>query len=204
MYPRDRARIGCETGIGEVIEFRVDKEKTINVLLFLIKEANGRGVRPSQYDLVKTIFLADRAHLNSYGRPITFDKYFAMSHGPVPSFAYDCLKPSFIWSAHNRSDAPWRSEKVGNKHRFSMGDSEADARKLSASDRKYLSDALTTVLSLGFKQVRRLTHDDPAYIAAWRDEEGTYAFPMDMGLLLDEADDAAIDDIRYLSEMIGA
>ena len=65
-------------------------------------------------------------------------------------------------------------------------------------------DAIGTVLSLTFSQIRRLTHEDRAYIAAWRDEEGTYAFPMDMTLLLDDADDETIDDIRYLAEMTAA
>lgn len=65
----------------------------------------------------------------------------------------------------------------------------------------YLSDSIVTVMSLNFGQLRKLTHEDRAYVSAWRDEEGAFAFPMDMGLLLDEVDDDVLDDIRYLSEM---
>ena len=46
----------------------------------------------TQYDIVKSLFLADKAHLNRYGRPITFDNYFAMKDGPVPNLAYNLLK----------------------------------------------------------------------------------------------------------------
>lgn len=187
-----------------MIEFHVQEEKVINAILFLIREANRRGQNPSQYDLVKAIFLADRAHLNRYGRPITFDSYVAMNHGPVPSFAYDCLKPSFRWNIIGLQTAPWVSEADGKVHRFSSPVNEPDLQKLSSSDQGFLMDAIGTVLSLTFSQIRRLTHEDRAYIAAWRDEEGTYAFPMDMTLLLDDADDETIDDIRYLAEMTAA
>lgn len=184
-----------------MIEFTVNKEKTINALLYLISEANRVGTKPTQYDLVKSTFLADRAHLNKFGRPITFDKYVAMKHGPVPSFAYDALKPSFVWPSVGRTSAPWISEQGYKSHLFSLSGEQPDMRKLSNSDVSCLSDALRTVLSLSFGQIRKLTHEDQAYVSAWRDEEDAHAFPMDMALLLDEPDDGALDDIRYLAEM---
>jgi uncharacterized phage-associated protein len=187
-----------------MIEFQVNKDKTLQSLLYLISEANARGRRPSQYDLVKATFLADRAHLNRYGRPITFDRYFAMEHGPVPSFAYDVLKPGFNWRTLNMGGAPWAAEALDKVHRFSIADVGPDMRKLSSSDQKCLADALTIVLSLTFKQIRKLTHEDRAYVDAWRDEEDSHAFPMNMELLLDEPDDASIDDLRHLAEATAA
>lgn len=183
-----------------MLQFTVNKEKTINALHYLICEANKRDVFPTQYELVKAVFLADRAHLNKFGRPITFDSYMAMLHGPVPSFAYDALKQTFNWKSVELETAPWLSKQDGRVHRFSSPNSTADSRKLSTSDQNCLSDALGTVLSLTFEQIRRLTHEDRAYVSAWRDEEGIYAFPIDMSLLLDEQDDGAIDDLRYLAE----
>ena len=191
-------------GVIGMIEFQINREKSVNALLFLICEANKRGQEPSQYDLVKAVFLADRAHLNKCGRPVTYDRYVAMNHGPVPSFAYDCLKPDFQWGSMGMDAAPWESEADGKVHRFSAPANEPDARKLSDSDRRFLKDAIGTVLSLTFGQIRRLTHDDRAYVAAWRDEEGTNAFPMDMALLLDDNDEGTIEDIKYLAEMSAA
>jgi uncharacterized phage-associated protein len=172
-------------------------------LLFLISEAQERGQAPSQYDLLKAIFLADRAHLNQYGRPVTFDRYVAMKHGPVPSFAYDVLKPGFDWRKVGKNQAPWISAAGHKKHLFSPGQERPDLRKLSGTDRRCLSDALGTVLSLTFGQIRKLTHDDRAYLAAWKDEEGAKAFPINIEHLLDDPSDDAVDDLRYFAEMSG-
>lgn len=185
-----------------MVSFRVHKNKTINALLHLMHAANSLNYRPSQYDLVKSLFLADRAHLNGFGRPITFDSYVAMTHGPVPSFAYNTLKPEFAWASVERNQAPWSSEADGKVRRFTANE-PTDAKILSGSDISALGSALSTIMSLSFGQVRKLTHEDAAYVAAWRDEEDRFAFPMNMELLLDEADDGAIDDIRYLAEMAG-
>ena len=187
-----------------MISFEVNKEKVLNAVLFLIREANSRGKNPSQYDLVKALFLADRGHLNKYGRPITFDRYVAMIHGPVPSFSYDMLKPGFNWGTCNLRSAPWNAVADNKVHRFSLGDNAPDIHKLSLSDQEFLTDAIATTLSLTFGQIRKLTHEDLAYIAAWKDEEGTSAFDMDMALLLDDYSSETIDDIRYLAEMTAA
>ena len=187
-----------------MLQFRVNREKTVGALLHLIGEANARGSKPSQYDLVKSLFLADRAHLNKFGRPITFDKYVAMAHGPVPSYAYDLLKTAFNWDSVGRDSAPWLSEQDGKAHRFSVTERTATEKTLSPTDRACLNDALGTVLSLTFGQIRRLTHEDRAYVSAWRDEEETNAFPMDMTLLLDEVDEETIDELHYLAEMTAA
>lgn len=187
-----------------MIHFKANTEKIINSLLYLIQKANELGTKPSQYELVKSIFLADKAHLNKYGRPITFDNYVAMTHGPVPSLAYDLLKPTFNWQQMNRSGSPWGSEAEENKHIFSITSTPPDQSKLSKTDIKDLESSLQTILSLSFKQVRKLTHGDPAYIAAWRDEEDRQSFQMDMRLFFDSYDEDSIEDLQYLSEMTNA
>ena len=66
--------------------------KILDTICFVIAEARERSKSVDQYDIVKTIFLADKKHLNKYGRPITFDNYHAMKFGPVPSLTYNFLK----------------------------------------------------------------------------------------------------------------
>src|SRR6266498_1480167 len=46
--------------------FKPDKERILEAILFLIGRTSGL----SQHEIVKSLFLADRAHLNTYGRPI--------------------------------------------------------------------------------------------------------------------------------------
>ncbi|WP_409530306.1 Panacea domain-containing protein [Shinella sp.] len=45
-----------------------------------------------RFHALKTLYYADRAHLQRYGRPITGDRYIAMENGPVPSYAYNAVK----------------------------------------------------------------------------------------------------------------
>ena len=45
----------------------------------------------TQYFIGKLLYLADKAHFLDWGRPITFDRYVAMVHGPVPSAVRNML-----------------------------------------------------------------------------------------------------------------
>src|SRR5436189_4235490 len=67
-------------------------QRIVAAISLIIDEAREAGQPITQYDIVKSLFLADRSSLNKYGRPITFDNYAAMKDGPVPSLAYNFLK----------------------------------------------------------------------------------------------------------------
>ena len=41
--------------------------------------------------LVKLVYLVDRQALLTFGRPVTFDHFFCMIHGPVVSSTMDCI-----------------------------------------------------------------------------------------------------------------
>ncbi|WP_312808757.1 Panacea domain-containing protein [Agrobacterium cavarae] len=70
------------------MRFSVDKEKTIEALLYIVTRYGEAG----RFHALKTLYFADREHLRLYGRPITGDRYIAMDNGPVPSYAYNALK----------------------------------------------------------------------------------------------------------------
>lgn len=57
--------------------------QTLNYLAFL----QGGEKKISQMKAYKLIWLADRYHLRQYGRTITYDQYYALPHGIVPSNA---------------------------------------------------------------------------------------------------------------------
>lgn len=163
-------------------------DRILAALVYVIGEAGKRGRNVSQYDLVKTLFLADRAHLNEWGRPITFDNYAAMKHGPVPSLAYDLLKAnSKALKDYQIGVLPWvsKDQGMGKKHFFPVEPFFPSGDYLSESDTEALSDSLGTVLRLGFGQIRRLTHEDPAYVEAWREDGGKAAYEMNLALLFD-------------------
>lgn len=174
-----------------------DKEKIQEAILYLME----RQPNLSQYEIVKSIFLADRSHMNRYGRPVTFDNYVAMEHGPVPSLAYDALKPKFNFKTTFSAERPWSSIPDKDNRYINRFTPMREPRKeyLSASDMKTLDSALGTVLSLSFNQLRKLTHEDQAYIEAWERRGNAASVKMRLSLLIDQDGDELEDELVYLS-----
>jgi len=76
------------------LEFRPKLDKILELLLYLAHK------RPDadKYQAVKLLYLADREHFSRFGRPITFENYYALWYGPVASNALDLLnqKPGIM------------------------------------------------------------------------------------------------------------
>ena len=70
---------------------------------------------------------------------------------------------------------------------------------LSPSDMAALSEALTIISGLTFGQVRRLTHSDPAYKEAWGAATESNSIPMSLGLLFDEPNFEAAENLEFIS-----
>jgi uncharacterized phage-associated protein len=174
--------------------------RIIEAILFLVSEAARLGVPLTQYDCVKSIFIADRAHLNKYGRPITFDNYVAMTHGPVPSRTYDILKEKIA------ADLPWsrRAAPEIGETCFAYENPKRGASEdvLSQTDFDELRTSLTVVKALRFNQIKRITHLDPAYVDAWDDESERAQFPMSYALLFDTPNDEKAEEISFYSKHI--
>lgn len=145
----------------------------------------------TQYQIVKALFLADRAHLNKWGRPVTFDNYCAMFYGPVPSLSYDLLKPNNNYKTIFHEDHPWKSapNPRNPKARTYFASMEADYDHLSGSDIEELDAAVDIVSKLDFDGLKNLTHRDPAWKAAWAQHtKDADSIPMKLALLLDNGD----------------
>lgn len=186
-----------------VVKLQPDVPKIVEAVLLLVREASRRGKTITQYEIVKSFFLADRSHLNRYGRPITFDNYYAMKHGPVPTFTYNLLKEQDREVAEAGGQLPWRrvGRPTGNAFDF-FGNRDPDEDALAPSEVEALLDSFATVKSLGFNQVRKLTHEDAAYVDAWEGDEendnGSYA--MSLAMLLDVPDQGLARDLAFVSK----
>lgn len=186
---------------GRVVRLKPNRTKIIAAIHHVLLGAQKRGQRPSQYQLAKALFLADRSHLNRFGRPITFDNYVAMNHGPVPSTAYDLLKRSPEESGNERPALPWRRHRDAASPSKYLYEAEPfdSADYLSVSDQECLDDGLSVVLGMSFGQLRKLTHEDIAYILAWGDG-AQQAVPMDLALMFETHDPEAAEQIAFASE----
>lgn len=173
--------------------------KIIASILFLLERA---GKPLTQYQIVKAVFLADRSHLNEYGRPVTYDNYVAMEHGPVPSDTYGWLmNPQQMAQRHGIQTVPWESSARSSSPRTRefAPMQQYDAKELSPSDESALQEALSFVSSLDFNDLRRLTHKDPAWKAAW-DTRGQSKGPgMEYSLLFDTQDDEQAEFVAFSS-----
>lgn len=70
------------------ITFLFKREKAIEVILYLVDKIPDSDV----YGICKLLYLADKTHLEKYGRFIFGETYCAMENGPTPSNTYDLLK----------------------------------------------------------------------------------------------------------------
>ena len=170
-------------------------------ILHVIREADSRQLRVSQFDILKALFLADRAHLNQYGRPITFDEYVAMTDGPVPSLAYDLLKEALEAGREAGVEAPlWKWERDGDKKRRFYGATRDSSKEiLSETDIEELTKALVTVKRWGYKKTWDYVHEDVAYKDAWSKRENKDQNPMDYALLFDSPNEEAADTLKFAS-----
>ena len=168
-------------------------------ITFVIALGEKRRISVTQYDILKTFFLADKTHLNKYGRPITFDNYYAMRAGPVPSETYNLLKET-KWKPRQNKITWTRTSCPDGRFLYTNADVRTIYDMLSESDKNALSDAFTIIKSLTFSQIKKLTHDDPAYEEAWREESNEEAFLMSLGMLFDSPDFEEAEALEFQSK----
>lgn len=190
---------------GEAERFRVrlkpNRKRILEATLFLIQEGERLQSPLTQYEIVKSLFLADVAHLEKYGRPITFDNYFALEFGPVPEAAYDMLKPNFDPRSHyDEAWPPWRREHAHGKAYYFRGPSrDPNLRVLSKSDVGALAAAIDEVKALRFGGVVDKTHRNPAYIDAWSRKGDKASAAMDYARVMSEPDEELAAEVAEAS-----
>jgi len=156
------------------LKFRPKLDKIVELLLYLAQRAPG----VDKYQAVKFFYLADREHLARYGRPITFDNYYALWYGPVASKALDLIEgdrwvmraakierlpfTTTLGKAPNGSDTIFLSDPL-RKVNFDL---------FSKSDIRTFDEIIEKYKGYSFKQLMDLTHEHEAYKEAWEKRRG--------------------------------
>lgn len=140
--------------------FHIDREKTINSALYILKSLGGQS---DFHKLFKILYFADQKHLVKYGTPITGDTYVAMAHGPVPSKLYDRLKALRNIFGDNADDNG--TFKIVENH-FVSSLKEPDMDSLAPSNINCLNDAIHENKNLSFKALADKSHGE-----AWKAAE---------------------------------
>lgn len=183
------------------MRLKPNHKRILEATLFLIQQGEKQSRPVTQYQIVKSLFLADVAHLERYGRPVTFDNYHALEFGPVPEAAYDMLKPAFDPVPYpSEAWPPWHREPAGNRAFYYRGPArEPNLRMLSKSDVTALSAALKEVQALGFGGVKDKTHENPSYKEAWAKRGSKRAAPMNYARVMAKPDELLATDLAEAS-----
>ena len=132
------------------IHFNINTQKAIEAVLWIIQKGES-----NLYNIMKILYAAEKYHLNTYGRPITGDRYVAMEHGTVPSWIYNTAKVKKPGFGFYRADNLLKAERP------------ADLDYLSESDIEALGKGFAEYAKSGFEKVRNKNHKDNAWENAY-------------------------------------
>jgi len=164
-----------------------------------VTQAAGRllrrhGGRMPYLKLLKLLYLADRSALLKHGRPISFDRFVAMPHGPVLSRTYDLIASE----PDPRTPSYWRT--------YISPAEKYEVRLLTDTPVDQLSPAEVAIIDEVFAEfgdwdkwkLVEFTHGLPEY----RDPEGSSA-PIPVRSIL-FAEGWSEEDVREVEDALGA
>lgn len=150
------------------INDRFDVTKAIATVGYLVQRTGA-----SMYAVMKMLYLADKMHLDRYGRFIAGDHYVAMKQGPVPSCTYRMIR-------HIRGEESGHPEYLVASdyfaYRIEKGDHiidllrNPDVDELSESDTECLDEIAEIYNKMGKWAVRAMSHD-AAWTAGWNSKK---------------------------------
>lgn len=181
------------------VVYKKNPAKIIEGLIWIANKKPGID----HYHIVKTLFIADKLHLNKYGRPIFGDTYVAMEYGPVPSFALDLINVNKqVLTPDQISEI--RESLVVNQVdsiKYILSKRASNFNLFSGTDLKCLEQAFNLVEPLSFGELMELTHKEKAWDKAWHGkEEGKRSVQMEIEAFVDEDNEHKDELIRYIRE----
>jgi hypothetical protein len=158
------------------LRFEFDEKKGVEALVYIASKWPG----VTAFFASKTLFFAEKMHLNRFARPIAADTFVAMPNGPVPSTLYDFLRGN-LGNAGD-PDAVTSGLSTEGYPRITAARSP-DLESLSTSDIECLDEAIAFCRPRRFNVLSHLTHQERAYLDA------PLNGPMDYEAMIDEANE---------------
>jgi uncharacterized phage-associated protein len=142
-----------------MLRFPFDEKKALEALVWVTKAWPGI----TAYYAAKVFFIADKAHLNKYGRPVVGDRFIAMDHGPVPSAIYDWFKGNLdLMGDPEALLASVSFERVG-RYVKAEAKRNPDISYLAESDIETLAKAVEFCQARPLSVLSAITHREPAW-----------------------------------------
>lgn len=137
-----------------MIKYEFDKEKSINVILYIAERLKRRDF----HKIFKILYFADREMLAEWGCPITGDTYYAMDAGPVPSKIYDMLKIVRGDSLCSDTEGLGENFKVDG-WMYLTPLKKADEDGISAAEKEILDSTIGRYGELTYEEIKEKSHD---------------------------------------------
>ena len=150
-------------------------EKSLAAISYLTQQTNA-----DLYSVMKMLYLADKEHLEHFGRTIAGDVYTAMKNGPVPDRAYNLCK--YVGGRREHFDPlPDAREHLHlNGNTFELI-TAPDLDHLSKTDLRALDSAIAIFKNGGWRAVRKASHDG-AWHAYWAEAQAQGLGSKDMDI----------------------
>lgn len=171
-----------------------DHLKSIQTIAYFVRKAGGSA---EKLKLIKLIYLADRLSFKRRGKPLNFDSYFSLPHGPVASSALNGMD-------HLLSEPAWKDIAQAENRRDITIAGEVSEDHLSRSDRAILDATWEEFGHMTASQIRNWTHRHcPEYV-----EVGpSNSLPIDLSEIMAQVGirdpDNSAREVRTLQKEVG-
>jgi uncharacterized phage-associated protein len=110
---------------------------------------------------IKLIWLADRAHIRRYGRPIIMDQYFALPFGPIPSNTKDLAEVNVFSS---EDEVTYRNNYINVIDKFTFQSvNKIDEKVFSQTDLTIIENIYSEFGNFSEYELSELSHSYPEW-----------------------------------------
>jgi uncharacterized phage-associated protein len=154
------------------IKFAFSESKALAALAFVASERPGL----TPFYVAKVFYVAEKRHVNRYGRPIVADTYVAMTEGPVPSTIKNYIDENWHWVSQPEGVIEAFTVRRGQGlPKLMPGSREPRLEYLSDSDKECLLEAIAFCDGKSPDELSFLTHLDKAWSNAAVNQPMDYA-----------------------------
>lgn len=144
----------------------------------------------SKMKLIKLMYLAERESLQKRGFPLTWDKAYSLSHGPILSHTLDLINEYII-------DDYWKQHiKHGKEANIVELIKIADLSELSNNEIELIENIFKVYGQYSASRLRELTHEFEEY----KESTGNQRYPIEYADILN-ATDSEVDAVETLNEI---
>lgn len=171
-----------------------DHLKSVQTVAYFVRKAGGSI---EKLKLIKLIYLAERQSIQRRGRPMNFDSYLSLPHGPIASSALNGIDHKFT-----RSE--WDALEIAENKRDVSIATEVSDDHLSRSDRAILDAIWGQFGAMTASKIRNWTHKHcPEYV-----EVGpSSSMPIDIADIFEQVGNAdplaAARELKNLQKEVG-